>query len=104
MAKKYLNRKSPALPYLNEAVYPFYILHQTVIVILSYYIVQTGDEVGLKYAFTVVVTFVLSMGIFHLFIRPFGVMRYLFGMKPRQQAVIPRPQKEAAVPVQAVTV
>jgi glucan biosynthesis protein C len=102
--KKYLNRKSPALPYLNEAVYPFYILHQTVIVILSYYIVQTGDEVGLKYAFTVVVTFVLSMGIFHLFIRPFGVMRYLFGMKPRQQAVIPRPQKEAAVPVQAVTV
>lgn len=95
--KKYLNRKSAALPYLNEAAYPFYILHQTIIVILTYYIVQTPDDVALKYFFTVIVTLVLSMMIFHLFIRPFGVMRFLFGMKPRQ----PREKKarEETIPL-----
>lgn len=94
--KKYLNRKSPVLSYINEAVYPFYILHQTVIVLIAYYLVQTGDDVGLQYAFIVVVTFVISMGIFHLFIRPYGLMRWLFGMKPRQPALKKMPEKETA--------
>jgi peptidoglycan/LPS O-acetylase OafA/YrhL len=100
--KKYLNRKSPVLPYLNEAVYPFYILHQTVIVILTYYLMQTPDGVGLKYFFTVIVTFVISMGIFHLFIRPFGVMRFLFGMKPRQR-VGKKEETRIVLPIESAT-
>ncbi len=84
--KQYLNRKHKALPYLNEAVYPFYILHQTVIVILSFYFVHAaGDGIGMKYFYTVGVTLFISMGIFHLFIRPFPVMRFLFGMKPAKE-------------------
>lgn len=100
--KKYLNRKSPVLPYLNEAVYPFYIMHQTVIVILTYYLIQTADGIGLKYFFTVIVTFVISMGIFHLFIRPFGVMRFLFGMKPRQR-VVKKEETRIALPIESAT-
>jgi glucans biosynthesis protein C len=99
--KKYLNRKSPVLPYLNEAVYPFYILHQTVIVILTFYLIQVSDGIGLKYFFTVIVTFVISMGIFHLFIRPFGLMRFLFGMKPRQRVV--KKEITVALPVESAT-
>ncbi|HEY0274384.1 MAG TPA: hypothetical protein VGC22_14420, partial [Chitinophaga sp.] len=76
--------------YLNEAVYPFYILHQTVIVVLCYVIVQAPHESILsKYSFTVGVTFFISMGIYHLFIRPFALTRFLFGMKPRR--LQPRP-------------
>jgi peptidoglycan/LPS O-acetylase OafA/YrhL len=81
--KKYLNRKHKALDYINQAVYPFYILHQTVIVIIVYYVVKTSDGIGMKYLFTVLVTFVLSMCIYHVFIRPFALMRLLFGMKPK---------------------
>ncbi|HEY8958596.1 acyltransferase family protein [Chitinophaga sp.] len=81
-AKKYLNKPRPILAYANQAVYPFYILHQTVIVILTYYLVTVPDGVGLKYTFTVTVTFLISIFIFHLFIRPFAIMRFLFGMKP----------------------
>ena len=81
-AKKYLNKPLPILSYANQAVYPFYILHQTVIVILTYYLVQAPDGVGLKYTFTVLITFLISIFIFHLFIRPFAIMRFLFGMKP----------------------
>ncbi|MGN7819226.1 acyltransferase family protein [Chitinophaga sp. 22536] len=87
--KRYLNRKSRVLGYANEAVYPFYILHQTVIVILTYYLAPLHEDIGLKYIFTVVVTFMISMSIFHLFIRPYAPMRFLFGMKPaaRRQPV-----------------
>lgn len=81
--KRYLNRPHPVLGYINQAVYPFYILHQTIIVILSYYIIQVNEGVGMKYFFTVLFTFLVSMGIFHLFIYPYKVPRFLFGMKPK---------------------
>jgi peptidoglycan/LPS O-acetylase OafA/YrhL len=89
--KRYLNKKHPVLNYLNQAVYPFYILHQTIIVILTYYVVQTTETIGMKYTFTVIVTFLISMSIFHIFIRPYAVTRFLFGMKAKQ-----KPTRQAA--------
>lgn len=84
--KKYLNRKLKILDYLNQAVYPFYILHQTVIVILAYYIVQTQNESILsKYIYTVGITFFITVGIYHLLIRPYALTRFLFGMKPKME-------------------
>ncbi|MCW3466251.1 acyltransferase family protein [Chitinophaga nivalis] len=102
--KKYLNRTSPVLPYLNEAIYPFYILHQTVIVILTYYLIGVPDGMGMKYLFTVVVTFLLTMCMYHLYIRPFAITRFLFGMKPRlsRRKASPKPativSTETAIP------
>jgi len=83
--KRYLNKKHRAQDYMNQAVYPFYILHQSVMLVLVYYVVQTPDSVGMKYLFTVGVTFLVSMGIYHFFIRPYEVMRFLFGMKPKDK-------------------
>ncbi len=80
--KKYLNRKHKSLDYINQAVYPFYILHQTVIVIVVYYVVQVQESILTKYLFTVVLSFFVSMSLYHLFIKPLGIMRFLFGMKP----------------------
>jgi len=83
--KKYMNRKLKILDYLNQAVYPFYILHQTVIVILVYYIVQTQNESILsKYIYTVGITFFITVGTYHLLIRPYAFTRFLFGMKPKE--------------------
>jgi len=84
--KRYLNKKHKALDYLNQAVYPFYILHQTVIVIIVYYVVQTTDTILMKYVFTVLVSFLLTTAIYHVFIKPFAVTRFLFGMKPKKKA------------------
>jgi len=36
LTNKFFNKKSAKLNYLNEAVYPFYILHQTIIVVVGY--------------------------------------------------------------------
>jgi hypothetical protein len=79
--KQYLNRSHRVLGYVNQAVYPFYILHQTVMVVLVYYITRFGDGIGMKYVFTIFGTFFFTVGIFHFFIKPYAVMRFMFGMK-----------------------
>ncbi len=81
--KKYLNNSSRLLNYMNTAVYPFYILHQTVIVIIAYYVVGTKDEVSLKLLFLLIVCFCVIILTYHLFIRPYNIMRFLFGMKKK---------------------
>jgi glucan biosynthesis protein C len=86
--KQYLNRKHTVLNYLNQAVYPFYILHQTVIVVLVYYFVQLPNESILsKYIYTLGTTFFISVLTYHLLIRPFAIMRFLFGMKPKAEPI-----------------
>jgi hypothetical protein len=69
------------LTYCNNAVYPFYILHQTVIVVVGYYVVQTRDDAAFKYGFLLVACFLISASIYHLYIRPFKIMRFTFGAK-----------------------
>jgi peptidoglycan/LPS O-acetylase OafA/YrhL len=79
--KRYLNKKHTSLTYLNNAAYPFYILHQTIIVVLAFYVVRTSDSILLKYMFIVITCFLISMAFYHLFIRPFALTRFLFGAK-----------------------
>lgn len=79
--KRYCNRGSKRLDYCNKAVYPFYILHQTVIVVIGYYVVQTQDNAALKYLFLLIVCFFVTGFIYHLYIRPFKYVRLAFGVK-----------------------
>jgi surface polysaccharide O-acyltransferase-like enzyme len=85
--KTYINRSHKMLAYINEAVYPFYILHQTIIVILAFYVVNVSDSILSKYLFIVILSFGLSIMIYHLIIRPNPACRYLFGMSPRKKRV-----------------
>lgn len=84
--KKYLNRPSRILTYANTAVYPFYILHQTLIVILAFYTVQTNDPIIFKFFFLLFLAFISILLIYHLLIRPYNFIRFLFGMKKRRNA------------------
>jgi len=79
--RQYLNRPHASLPYTREIIYPFYILHQTVIVVLTYYIIQSPEGIGAKYLLTVLATFMICMMIIHTLVRPFQVPRFLLGMK-----------------------
>jgi glucan biosynthesis protein C len=95
--KKYLNKTHKALPYINQVVYPFYILHQTVIVILAYYVVKTTDNIESKYFFIVTVTFILCIAAFHLLVRPYKITRFLFGMKEQKDVAA----KKISIPVRS---
>ena len=80
-ARKYLNRNSGMLRYANEAVYPFYILHQTIIVIIGYYLAGWQVNPFVKFfivaAGTVASCWVLYEGV----IRRNALTRLLFGMR-----------------------
>jgi peptidoglycan/LPS O-acetylase OafA/YrhL len=83
--KRYLNKKHRIQDYINQAVYPFYILHQTVIVIVVFYVMKSSDTVLSKFLFTFTISFALVTCIYHLFIKPYAVTRFLFGMKPKKK-------------------
>jgi glucans biosynthesis protein C len=82
-AQKYLNKPHKFLSHLNEGLYPFYILHQTVIIFVGYYICQLDWGIAAKFWSVSLLTMVSCIGIYLLIIRPFNVLRFLFGMKPR---------------------
>jgi glucan biosynthesis protein C len=79
-ARKYLRAPKPILAYASQAVLPFYMLHQTVIVIIAYFIRGWALPVGLKYVFVVCLTFAVCMGLYEFAIRRHRVLRFLFGM------------------------
>jgi glucans biosynthesis protein C len=78
---KYLNKPSSILSYRNQAVYPFYVLHHTVLVILAYYIVKLNFNISIKFLILVIGTFGITWFVYEMIIRRIGLFRFLFGMK-----------------------
>ncbi|MBN2040489.1 MAG: acyltransferase family protein [Spirochaetes bacterium] len=81
LTSKVLNFRNRILDYCNEAVLPFYILHQTILLAFGYYIIQWDTNNGIKYTAITVSSFAAVMIIYELFVRRFNVLRFLFGMK-----------------------
>lgn len=88
-ARTLLNKPARWLGYANEAVYPFYILHQTVIVVIGYYVVHTSDDILTKFIAVSVLSFALSMALYELFIRRTPWLRPFFGLKPLRRTDLP---------------
>lgn len=73
---KYLNKPSKVLSYCNTAVYPFYIFHQTITVVLAYFIYQSEMSIPLKFMILSIGTLTLSALLYELvkrlrFLRPY---------------------------------
>jgi glucan biosynthesis protein C len=95
IGRKYLKFSTPFLTYANEAVLPFYILHQTVLLSVAYFVVQWTIPDLLKWLIVVLVSFVLIMVVYEFLVRRYNVMRFLFGMKVRPKAPVTQPQEAA---------
>ena len=79
--RRWLSFNHPFLRYATEAVYPFYILHQTVIIIIGYHLAYANWSLWLKFPLVAAATFLICWAIFALGIRPWNPVRVLFGMK-----------------------
>jgi len=88
---KKLNFNTPFLKYANEAVLPFYIMHQTVIIGLGYFVVEWAIPDPLKFLVILTSSFLISMGLYEFVVRRHNVLRFLFGMKllPKASATQP---------------
>lgn len=81
IASSHLNRPSKYLAYCNEAVYPFYILHQTVQVILCYVFIQLQLNSSLTFIVLSLGTFFFTWLLYECLIRRIKFLRPFFGLK-----------------------
>lgn len=96
---RYLSFNTPFLQYANKAVYPFYILHQTIIIALVYYMLQWNIGVLPKFLIAVVGTFGICFLLYEFIIRRVRLLYPFFGLKlenRRKQSPDTIPQLSAA--------
>jgi surface polysaccharide O-acyltransferase-like enzyme len=80
-AQRHLQFDSPARRYLTEAVFPVYIVHQTLIVTMAHALKPLHRSPGLEGLLLVVLTLCLSFGTFEV-VRRSALLRPLFGLAP----------------------
>lgn len=80
-ARKHLNHNSQLRKNANEAIYPFYLLHQPVIVVVAYVFVSLNIALLWKVLLITACSFSLIVSFYWFVIRPFNLLRIIFGMK-----------------------
>jgi len=80
-AATYLNKPNRTFSYANEAVYPFYILHQTIVIYLGYYLKNAEMCLFANFSIMIIGTVGITWLIYEFGIRRFAWIRPLFGMK-----------------------
>lgn len=85
-AKAVLNRPSEILSHLNEAVLPIYVLHQPILLITAFWLFPLRLPLPAEVFLLAAATGLGSLAIYELVIRPFTVVRFLFGLKPKHQS------------------
>jgi peptidoglycan/LPS O-acetylase OafA/YrhL len=81
IAKQYLNFDSDFRKIANEAIFPFYLLHQPVIVLVGYFVIRCDLEVPWKVLLITIISFSIIAGLYWLVIRRVNFLRVIFGMK-----------------------
>ena len=87
LAQHYLNRPSRTLTYMTEAIFPWYILHQTIIVMSGFWLTRQHLPVWVEAPLVILATFAGCALLHELVIRRIGFLRPLFGLKPMVREV-----------------
>ncbi len=77
--------------YVSEAVMPIYVIHQTVIVLIGFHVLQWPTSAVLKYVVLRLASFASILAIYDFAIRRLNPTRLLFGMKITRRTQ-PEPQ------------
>jgi glucan biosynthesis protein C len=86
MGARYLNFNRRMLAYGNEAVLPFYLFHQTIILVVGFFIIPLRMGSLPKFLIIAVVSFAAIMILYEFAVRRLNVMRFLFGMRPLRRS------------------
>ena len=83
---RYLSFVNPLLLWSRDASYPFYILHQTVIVAIGYYVVQYAWLPWIKYVVILALSMSACFVLYERCVRRFALLRLAFGMKSQPES------------------
>jgi len=93
-ASRHLERDGPARRYLVAAVFPVYIVHQTIIVTLAHLFKPFGLGPGVEAPVLVVLTLTLSFAAFEI-VRRLALLRPLFGLRMKRASLHALPSEPA---------
>lgn len=86
LSQRKFNFSHKLLNSLNVGILPFYILHQTVIIITGYYIVALEISMFAKFLFIFFSSLLITISLYQI-IRKINLLRFLFGMKPKKKKI-----------------
>ncbi|MBM7655236.1 acyltransferase family protein [Neobacillus cucumis] len=78
---KFLNFSHKLVPYMNEASFPIYIIHQSILVVVGYFILKFNIGVWQEYLLIMAITFMISVIIYEFIIKRTPFTRWIFGVK-----------------------
>ncbi|MCP4136735.1 MAG: acyltransferase [bacterium] len=81
LGRSMLNRGGKVLKYLSEAALPYYILHQTVVLVTGFYVVQLDLSIFAKYMIIIGISFMGVAFIYEVLVKRVNIIRFCFGMK-----------------------
>lgn len=84
VAMRFLNVSNKVLRYANQAILPFYVIHEPVIVMIAFYVLAWNIPSGAKYPFVSIAALLATLALYELLIRRIKPIRWLFGMKTSQ--------------------
>jgi glucan biosynthesis protein C len=77
---RFLHFSSPTVRYANQAVLPFYILHQPVIFAAGFFVVQWHLGIAGQYLCLSTISLAVTLALYELLIKRIRLMRAAFGM------------------------
>jgi glucans biosynthesis protein C len=91
--RAHLSFDNKLLAWARDASYPVYILHQTVIIVIAYFVIQQPWGPWTKFAVVVGATLVTCVLLHEFLLRRFALLRLVFGIKthaPRNERIAER--------------
>ncbi len=86
--KRYFNRDNKYRKVMNEAIYPFYLLHQPALIFVGYVVLQWEISYALQAILIIIFSLASIVLPYWFIIRKVNVLRLIFGMKlkPKKEA------------------
>jgi glucan biosynthesis protein C len=79
--RRWLSFSNRLIEWARDASYPVYILHQTVIIVIAYFVIQTAWSPWVKFAVVVSATLAICVLLYEFVLRRFAPLRLVFGIK-----------------------
>jgi peptidoglycan/LPS O-acetylase OafA/YrhL len=81
MAMHYLTFTNRTLRYLNEATFPVYLIHMTLLTLIAFYLERLPLAWGLQFTLIMLATLAATFAVYEMLIKRFVPVRWLFGMR-----------------------
>ena len=78
--KKYLNKSNTVTRYFSKAAFPLYYFHQSVLVVLGYFVLKYTSIVWIQFSIIMIGSFIITIMCYEVF-RRFKISSFLFGIK-----------------------